>query len=534
MRALKRILAGMCMAAVMMTIFTPSELKASELKAPRGIEITAEETTVPVLGPGETKIWKFTIHNGNEQAANNVVIIPKLGGSGAWPFVEACQEVNIEKIDPDGSASVEYIFTQRDDAPTAVHKIQFDVYANGEAELMASQNFYIKTTEKEKEEKPLPFPDNSGNNVNGSDSVNGDNSDNNDNSTDDMTDAGQQPGEPPIVSDGSSDYMMADAGGFSNGGVISGGGSNSGSVSVPRVIVTGFSTDPVEVRAGSNFALIIHLKNTSKATAVRNMLFDLNAPTEGSDEQSVAPAFLPASGSSSIYLDGIKANGTADISIQLNAKADLLQKPYSVDLSMKYEDAEGSQIEASSSISIPIKQDARFEFSDFEISPESISVGDEANVMCNLYNLGRIKLYNVKAAFEGSCIKKEEVFLGNVESGASASIDAMLEGAEATEGPAKVKMTVSYEDEAGKIAVVEKELELEVTEAMESDMMTGGMEMIEEEQKGFPVLPAAVLGAVILIIIIIVVVIKRRKKRQRMNEEEGLLDELDRPSEDER
>ena len=48
MRALKRILAGMCMAAVMMTIFTPSELKASELKAPRGIEITAEETTVPV------------------------------------------------------------------------------------------------------------------------------------------------------------------------------------------------------------------------------------------------------------------------------------------------------------------------------------------------------------------------------------------------------------------------------------------------------------------------------------------------------
>lgn len=526
MRALKRILAGMCMAAVMMTIFAPSELKASELKAPRGIEITAEETAVPVLGPGETKIWKFTVHNGNEQAANNVVIIPKLEGSGAWPFVEACREVNIETIDPNGNASVEYMFTQRDDAPTAVHKIQFDVYANGEAELMASQNFYIKTTEKE--EKPAPFPDNSGNNVNGSDGVSGDNS------TDGAADVEQQPGEPPVVSDGSSDYMMADAGGFSNGGVISGGGSNSGSASVPRVIVTGFSTDPAEVRAGSNFVLIIHLKNTSKATAVRNMLFDLNAPTEGSDEQSVAPAFLPASGSSSIYLDGIKANGSADISIQLNAKADLLQKPYSVDLSMKYEDTEGSQIEASSSISIPIKQDARFEFSDFEISPESISVGDEANVMCNLYNLGRIKLYNVKAAFEGSCIKKEEVFLGNVESGASASIDAMLEGAEATEGPAKVKMTVSYEDEAGKIAVAEKELELEVTETMESDMMTGGMEMIEEEQKGFPVLPAAVLGAVILIIIIIVVVIKRRKKKQRMNEEEGLLDELDRPSEDER
>ena len=128
----------------------------------------------------------------------------------------------------------------------------------------------------------------------------------------------------------------------------------------------------------------------------------------------------------------IAANGTADISIKLSAKSDLLQKPYSIELSMIYEDANASQIEASSSLSIPVKQEARFEFSDFEINPESIEVGEEANVMCSLYNLGRVKLYNVKAIFEGSCIKKEEVFLGNVDSGATAQIDAMLEGEQET------------------------------------------------------------------------------------------------------
>ena len=181
------------------------------------------------------------------------------------------------------------------------------------------------------------------------------------------------------------------------------------------------------------------------------MLFNLNAPTEGKDEQTMAPAFLPTSGASSIYLDGIAANGTADISIQLNAKADLLQKPYSIDMGMKYEDANAAQIEAASSISIPVKQDARFEFSDFDISPETIAVGEEGNVSCSLYNLGRIKLYNVKATFEGAGIKKEEVFVGNVESGATASIDAMLEGKKATKGPAKVTMTLSYEDEAGSL-----------------------------------------------------------------------------------
>ena len=49
-----------------------------------------------------------------------------------------------------------------------------------------------------------------------------------------------------------------------------------------------------------------------------------------------------------------------------------------------------------------------------------IAVGDEANIMCNIYNLGRTKLYNVKAKFEGEGIKGKEVFVGHVESGSSA------------------------------------------------------------------------------------------------------------------
>ena len=66
--------------------------------------------------------------------------------------------------------------------------------------------------------------------------------------------------------------------------------------SVPRVIVTGFSTDPAEVKAGSDFKLTVHLKNTSKKTAVSNMLFDFQAPASGTDAAAEAPAFLPTSG----------------------------------------------------------------------------------------------------------------------------------------------------------------------------------------------------------------------------------------------
>ena len=354
------------------------------------------------------------------------------------------------------------------------------------------------------------------------------------------TDEGKDTGKGNGAGSGSdTSYQTPDAGGYSNGEAAYSGGSGgstdggeaSGNGSVPRVIVTGFTTDPAEVRAGSNFKLTIHLKNTSKMK-VSNMLFDLSAPTEGSDEQTTSPAFLPSSGASSIYLDSIAPNGTADISIELNAKSDLLQKPYNMELSMKYEDPNATQVEGSSSISIPVKQDARFEISNFEISPQSVAVGEEANVMCSLYNLGRIKLYNVKATFEGKNIKKSEVFIGNIESGATGSIDAMLEGKKISDGPAKVTMTLSYEDESGNISTTTKDLNLEVTEKVDDDEAAAS-DMPEETQKSFPVIPV-VIAAVVIAVVAAVVILKKRKKKQLAEiEEEELLDELERSSEDE-
>ena len=482
MKRLKKVLAGFCMAALVVTMVKPAEIQAA---SPEIITIKAKDNKVPVFQAGQSQKWTITVTNSTSQSLSQVTLAPELGDSGeSWPFKTEYQDYkqSVDVIPAGKSCDFTFEFVQREDVPSARYTLQFVLTA--ENEVKASQKFYVNTTAKPEDTK-----------------------------------SSQEEGQ------------EADAGGFSNGGVSYSGGGSAGSGSVPRVIVTGFTTDPAEVRAGSNFTLTIHLKNTSKSTRVSNMLFDLSAPTEGSDEQTAAPAFLPASGSSSIYLEGIAANGTADISIQLNAKADLLQKPYSIDMSMKYEDSSATQIEATSSISIPVKQDARFEFSEFEISPESIAVGEEANVMCNLYNLGKIKLYNVKATFEGSCIDKEEVFVGNVESGASASIDAMVEGKKATKGPAKITMTLSYEDEAGEIKTMTKDFQLEVTEASESDL--AAMDMEAEDKGGIPVIPILILVAALAVIAAAVIIIRKKKKKQTLVEEEALLDELDGPSEDE-
>ena len=209
-----------------------------------------------------------------------------------------------------------------------------------------------------------------------------------------------------------------------------------------------------------------------------------------------------------------------------------MQKPYSINIGMKYENSDAAQFESTASVSIPIKQDARFEFSEFEMTSDSIEIGSEANVMCNLYNLGRTKLYNVKVNFAGEGIEAQEQFLGNVEPGATAAVDAMLTGVQATTGDGTVKMIMSYEDEEGTPATFEKNLTVFVTEPMIEDV--GMMETPEEpEEKGFPVIPFVIGGGIVIVVVAAAIIVKKKKKRRMEDEEAGLVDEFDRLTEDE-
>lgn len=503
MKRVSRWLMSLCIAAMLVGTVGILPAKAADAV----LKVTTPGNKVQTYQYQKAQDFVLNVANNSDQTLKNIKVEPVLKkNTDKWPFKTEYQsyEASIPELNAGDSGSVKFNFTQRDDAGDKTYRLTFAVTAeneSGEKVYDDKVTYSVNTSAKPESQKEDSKSDNSGQSAGGS-------------------------------NDGGN--IDAYAGGVDNGDAVysgGGGGEASGNGSVPRVIVTGFTTNPADVKAGSDFTLTLHLKNTSKSSRVGNMLFELEAPTEGSDEQTTAPAFLPSSGSNSIYLDGIAANGTADISIDLNAKADLVQKPYSINVSMKYEDANASQIEASSSISIPVKQDARFEFSEFEITPESIAIGEEANVSCNLYNLGRIKLYNAKAIFEGEDIKKNETFLGNLEPGSSTSIDVMLEGIQATQGDGQVKMTLSYEDEAGTVSTTEQTFNLTVTEATDD---AGVDEMPEENAAGgLPIVPI-VLVILIIAGIVAAVVIKKKKKSQKLaEEEEDLLDELDGPSEDE-
>lgn len=304
-----------------------------------------------------------------------------------------------------------------------------------------------------------------------------------------------------------------------------------GKISTPRVIVTGFTTTPEEVYAGDTFELTLNIKNTSKTTAVSNMLFDIQGTQEGTDANNTYAAFLPTAGSSTIFVDKIAANGTKSISIEMKSKADLAQKPYVVTVNMEYEDSDANAFTETASVSVPIKQEAKVDVSTINLMPEAIEIGSEANAMFSIYNVGKTKLYNVSIKFEADSVSGGDTFLGNLEPGATGNVDAYVMGQAATMDDGIVKILITYEDEEGKQATIEKTMTLYVNEPYyeEFDDSMIDMDMEMEETKSFPVWGIVLIAAAVVVAAVVAfVIIRKRKKAKKLAQEEmDLINDLE-------
>lgn len=302
----------------------------------------------------------------------------------------------------------------------------------------------------------------------------------------------------------------------------------------PRIVVTGFETNPAQVFAGDTFTLTIHVQNTAKDLAVTNVLFDMQAAAEGEDKTNTYSAFLPTSGASSVYMDSIAANTAADIVIEMTAKADLAQKPYVLDVNMKYDAGVMFDLTDKASVSIPISQESRFDTSIPEVVPSDITVGGQSNVMFSIYNTGKTTLYNVQVKFVADSIDEASAFVGNLQSGATGNVDVMLTGIAATMDDGTINMQISYEDDAGNVTTTEKPITLLVSEefyddmGMDGGMIDGDMTLDEEGGQKKPGVVIAVIAVVIVAVIagvIVFIQIRKKKKAAQMLAED--LSDLD-------
>lgn len=300
--------------------------------------------------------------------------------------------------------------------------------------------------------------------------------------------------------------------------------------STPRIIVTGFSTVPEKVNAGDTFLLKVSVQNTSNETSVSNIQFDFKAAVESKDANISYEAFLPTSGSATIYVPSLGIGQSTDLELEMTARGDLMQKPYVVTINAKYEDKDNNPFEATTNVSVPVTQPARVDTGDAEVMPEAVSVGETSNITFGIYNMGKNTLYNVKVNFE-SCdaVAGGSAFIGKIESGATGNVDVMVTGSAANEGT--INATISYEDESGNVTSFEKSLNLTVMEMPEED--PGAYEEMydemPEETGSFPVwIIIAIVVAIVIVVIIVIIIISKKKRKKRLeiiddDDEETLL-----------
>lgn len=292
--------------------------------------------------------------------------------------------------------------------------------------------------------------------------------------------------------------------------------------SVPRIIVTGYETNPEKVMAGEEFELTVHLQNTSSRTAVSNVKVTLS---------STDNVFLPSSGSSTEFIRTIGSGATTDIVMKMKAQANLDQKPYVLSVSCEYEGEKNAPYTTAENISVPVYQEAKVKITDVEVSPSYIETYNQSNIMFSINNTGKAALYNVQVSVDPSCtsVESDGAFVGNIESGNTKYADFMVTGIAPTTDNGTIKLIIDYEDASGETGTFETEVDLYVYEPVYEDYPADGDMIFEDpgmmdEQSGFAWW-WLIAGAVVVIVIIVITVVVIKKKKQKALEED-LKDEI--------
>ena len=288
-----------------------------------------------------------------------------------------------------------------------------------------------------------------------------------------------------------------------------------------RIIVDSFETDPAEIYAGQDFTLKVRMKNASNSIVASNILF-----TFESEAVSDSPVFTTVNGSNSVVVNSLAPGASDTLTIKFSSSPTAEQRSYTITINEQYDSPEFKNAKEAVKIAVGLKQEARLNTGTIEVMPDAISVGEESNVMFSINNTGKVMLYNVNAVFEADSIQKNEAYVGNIEPGKSGNVDTMINGIAPTTDDGKVKLSITYEDENGKVSTVEKEIQLMVNEDQSMDESnvddTWNSDDIQPEPSTTDKLkhlaiPVGIVGVVLAAVIL--VAIRRKKKKAGMDDE---------------
>ncbi|MDO5302230.1 MAG: hypothetical protein Q4E76_07005 [Tissierellia bacterium] len=265
-----------------------------------------------------------------------------------------------------------------------------------------------------------------------------------------------------------------------------GGSSQPQGANTPKIIVTDYSHEPVQIQAGNPFTLRFSIQNTNRDKTVRNIRVSLTAdpaqpvavPSGGEGATAMggggSSAFIPVGSSNSFHLEKIKPRNIVDHEITLTTTPDLAAQTYTITVNFEYEDGDGNAYTSSEIIGIPVYQSSEITPGDVMVD-EMGSVDVPANLSLEFYNTGKSTLQNVLVKTSGPFTADTSTyFIGNMAPGASESYDVSI--TPHNEGEQTGEVVISYDDASGNAQELRVPFTMEVAEGMAEEEMEAAQE----------------------------------------------------------
>ena len=270
--------------------------------------------------------------------------------------------------------------------------------------------------------------------------------------------------------------------------------------SVPNIVIRSFSYGGPSVAAGSKFPLSFTFENTGKV-AIENVVVTV----DGGD------CFTMDGSTNTFYYNGLAAGGSQSQEVPMRTVPTSKSGAQNISVGFKYEYVDGekrSQASADIKISLPVYQPDRFHINAPSV-PESVTVGEEVEVLLSYVNKGKDDLANLEATVEGEGVSTpaRTQYLGNVTAGTNGNIGFAITPEQ--EGEIKLVLKISYENGDQQVQTREFPITLRADEIPPPDDYSP--DDLPPEEGSFPVVPVAI-GAGAAVLVAAVVLIVRKKK----------------------
>ncbi len=276
----------------------------------------------------------------------------------------------------------------------------------------------------------------------------------------------------------------------------------------PKVMIDSYKFSKKTILCGEKVTAKMTLHNTSSTEPIKNMLVSV-APGENVELLGK---------SASRYVEQLGTGETVTLSFDFRVSAAAPRGQYNMDVTMDYADKKANPYTVQGVMKVLAEQPVQIEIAPVSV-PDKIQVGETVELQAQAMNLGKGKIYNVRAVLEADGLTPSgTAFIGDMEPGTSmaGSMELTADGlsGDSLYGTAQGKITFLYEDEAGNEMTQEQLFETSILSPLGEE---NSGESVDDTKQWWVVM--AVIA--VLLVQAAVIFIMRRAKNAPAKEGEG-------------